>query len=273
MALELLLFTTRPALAKRALAGGAGGIVIDWERIGKTKRQLGADTIISQDSPADLERMRAAVQGQLICRLDRAGPWTPEQLELALRLGADEILLPMVRHPAEVEYVLELAGDRCGVGILIETVDALAHQKTLVNLPVSRVYVGLNDLAIERGSRTIFTALGDGTVESLRRVCVHAPFGVGGMTMPESGHPIAATLLLGELVRLGVDFTFLRRSFWRDVVGRDAADAVASIHAAASVAAKRKAEAVLGDRAALLEAIKGLATISEQPGVYAEDPV
>jgi len=94
MTLELLLFTIRPALAQPSLAGG---VVVDWERVGKTERQLGADTVVSRDLPADLERMRAAVVARLICPLDRVVRWTLEQLELAVRLGADEVLLPMVR--------------------------------------------------------------------------------------------------------------------------------------------------------------------------------
>jgi hypothetical protein len=258
MTLELLLFTTTPSLAQRSLLGGVGAIVVDWERVDKAERQSGADTVVSRDLPADLERMRAAVPTRLICRLDRVGPWTPVQLELALALGADELLLPMVRRPEEVEHVLELARGRCGVGILIETLDALADPRPLVALPVSRVYVGLNDLAIERRTPSIFTALADGTVASLRRVCDGVPFGFGGMTVPELGHPIPATLMLGELLRLRADFTFLRRSFWRDVADRDAASAVASIHAAVAAATKRDAQAVGRDRAALVAAIEGL---------------
>jgi hypothetical protein len=127
-----------------------------------------------------------------------------------------------------------------------------------VALPVSRVYVGLNDLAIERRTPSIFTALADGTVASLRRICTEVPFGFGGMTVPELGRPIPATLMLGELLRLRADFTFLRRSFWRDVADRDAASAVASIHAAVAAATKRDAQAVGRDRAALVAAIEGL---------------
>jgi hypothetical protein len=259
MALELLMFTNSPALAQRSLAGGAAGIIIDWERAGKTERQVGADTLVSRDLPADLERMRASVTAPLICRLDPVGPWTPEQLELAVRLGADEVLLPMVRDPEQVERVLALADGRCSVGMLVETLDALASRRALATLPVSRVYVGLNDLAIERRTPSIFTALADGTVEALRRTFTEVPFGFGGATVPEAGQPIRATLLLAELVRLGADFTVLRRSFWRDVADRDPASAVASIQTAVAAAANRDPLAVSRDHAALVATIEGLA--------------
>jgi hypothetical protein len=267
MALELLLFTNRPALAQRSLIGGVAGIVIDWERAGKSRRQEGADTLISSDSPADLERMRTSVTAPLICRLDQVGPWTPDQLELAVRLGADEVLLPMVRRPEEVELALALAGGRCGVGILVETLSAIANARALATMPVSRVYVGLNDLAIERHTPSIFTALADGTAERLRRVFIGAPFGVGGVTVPDGGRPIRAALLLRELVRIGADFTFLRRSFWRDCADRDPASAVTSILTEVARATKRDARAVGRDHLSLVAAITGLARAPVIPAV------
>jgi hypothetical protein len=47
------------------------------------------------------------------------------------------------------------------------------------------------------------------------------PFGVGGLTLPGGGFPVPGDLLAAELVRLGTDFTFLRRSFTADMAGRD----------------------------------------------------
>jgi hypothetical protein len=265
MALELLLFTNRVGLARQSLAGGAAGVVIDWERAGKIARQAEADTLVSADLPEDLERMCGAVTAPVICRLDTVGPWTPDQLELAVGLGADEVMLPMVRGPEEVMSALSLAAGRCGVGILVETVDAMANREALAALPVSRVYVGLNDLAIERRTPSIFTALVDGTLDMLRRTFADMPFGVGGATIPEGGHPIPARLLIAELVRLRTDFTFLRRSFWRDVAGRDAAGAVRSIRRAAAVAGRRNAPEALRDHAELVRAVRKLSRVSGAP--------
>lgn len=93
---------------------------------------------------------------------------TPAEVEAAISTGADEILVPIVRTPDEVCWVLRLTRERCGVGILVETIDAINCSEELGRLPLSRVYVGLNDLAIERKTPNIFTALVDGTVERLR---------------------------------------------------------------------------------------------------------
>ena len=38
-------------------------------------------------------------------------------------------------------------------------------------------------------------------------------FGVGGLTLPGHGDPVPVELLAGEILRVGSQFSFLRRSF------------------------------------------------------------
>ncbi|MGY1619704.1 aldolase [Geodermatophilus sp. SYSU D00691] len=218
--MDLFLFTVDAGRGRDVLAAGAAGIVVDWERRGKARRQAGEDTQINSDTPADLTRMRTAVDGRILCRVNGFGPWTAGEVEVAVARGADEILLPMVRTTDEVDRTLDAVAGRCGVGILIETQDAVDRAAALARRPLSRVYVGLNDLRIDRRSDSLFEPLVDGTVEEVRSV-VDVPFGVAGLTLPGGGSPVPGVLLAGELVRLGVDFTFLRRSFTADMVGRD----------------------------------------------------
>jgi hypothetical protein len=217
---DLFLFTVDPHWGADVVAAGAAGIVVDWERRGKARRQLGEDTQINADTAEDLARMRAATGARLLCRINGFGPWTGGEVDEAIARGADEILLPMVRRPEEVDRTLDLVADRCGVGILIETQDAVVRAADLARRPLSRVYVGLNDLRIDRGADQLFRPLVDGTVDDVRSA-VPQPFGVGGLTLPEGGHPVPSGLLAAELVRLGADFTFLRRSFTADMAGRD----------------------------------------------------
>jgi hypothetical protein len=164
--------------------------------------------------------MRAATDGRLLCRINGAGPWTGAEVDEAIARGADEILLPMVRTPEEIDRTLDLVAGRCGLGILVETQDAVDRVGDLARRPLSRVYVGLNDLRIDRRSDQLFRPLTDGTVDGVRTQ-VAQPFGVGGLTLPGSGFPVPSDLLAAELVRLGADFTFLRRSFTADMAGRD----------------------------------------------------
>ena len=218
--MDLFLFTVDPSWGRDVVAAGAAGIVVDWERRGKARRQLGEGTQINEDTPEDLSRMRAATPGRLLCRINGYGPWTPGEVDEAVRRGADELLLPMVRTTEEVDRTLELVGDRSGLGILIETQDAVDRAAGFAGHPLSRIYVGLNDLRIDRGSDSLFRPLVDGTVDAVR-ARVAQPFGVGGLTLPGRGFPVSSDLLAAELVRTGADFTFLRRSFTADMAGRD----------------------------------------------------
>jgi len=111
--------------------------------------------------------------------------------------------------------------------------------------------VGLNDLAISRGSRTIFDAVVDGTVERLRKTFSETAFGFGGLTCIDRGEPIPCRLLLGEMVRLGADFSFLRRSFKRDIVGRDWGAEIQRLRRGEERLAQRTADEIADDRAAL----------------------
>jgi hypothetical protein len=217
---DLFLFSVDPCWGRDVVAAGAAGIVVDWERRGKARRQLGEGTQINEDTPDDLARMRAATPGRLLCRINGYGPWTAGEVDEAIACGADEILLPMVRTPEQVDRTLDLVDGRCGLGILIETQDAVNRAAALARRPLTRVYLGLNDLRIDRGSTELFRPLVDGTVDAVRAE-VAQPFGVGGLTLPGKGFPVSSDLLAAELVRAGAHFTFLRRSFTADMAGRD----------------------------------------------------
>jgi hypothetical protein len=261
---ELLLFSTDPYTVSRHAAAGVDGFLVDWERLGKEARQAGADTEINEGTPADLRRVRAATNARVVCRVNQPGPWTGAEVEDAVAGGADEILVPMVRSPEEVRDVIALAAGRCRVGILVETVDAARCAEELARLPISRAYVGLNDLSIERGSRSIFEALADGLVDGIRPHFT-VPFGLAGLTLPESGRPIPCRLLIGEMARLRCGFSFLRRSWRRDTADVDPRAAVARVGAAREGAWSRSAAEVARDRAELVESIAIASKIGARP--------
>ena len=216
-AFELLLFAVEPGFVREAAAAGIDGIVVDWERQGKRERQLGVDTEINEQTVGDLVRVRATTRVPVICRVEpvqrrerrrgRGGPRPAAPTRSSCRWSG---------RRDEVERMLHLVDGRCGVGILVETAQAVAASAALARLPISRVYVGLNDLAIDRGSASIFDALLDGTVERVRAE-FDVPFGFGGLTLPDRGAPIPCRQLIAEMVRLDCSFSFLRRSFRRDV--------------------------------------------------------
>jgi hypothetical protein len=254
---ELFLFTRDVVLARSAIAAGVDGIVIDLERNGKRIRQLGADTEVNEDTIEDLRTMRGMTTARILCRINAVGGGTKQEVEAVIAAGADELLIPMVRDIDDVESVLEVADGRIGVGILVETRDAVANAGLLGRLPLTRAFVGLNDLAIERRSPSIFSPLSDGTVADVRNA-FRARFGVAGLTIPEGGHPLPSRLLAGELARLRCDFTFLRRSFKRDTKGRSLDVEVPRIRDALRTAWNRPRDDVERDRAELATRISVL---------------
>lgn len=260
--LELVLFETRSKEAARALAAGIRSLIVDWEWREKEARQAGADTEINRDGPEDLERLRELGVPRRFCRLNRYGPWTREEVATARAAGATHLLLPMVERPGEVEVVLGWAGEgappHCRTGILVETRAGIEAAPELARLPLDRVYVGLNDLAISRGSASLFVAVADGTVAELARVFADHRFGFGGVTVVDGGAPVPCRLLLAEMAHLGCSFSFLRRSFKRDLAGRDAAEEVRRIRELWRRLAERSPDEVAADRAALEVALEAL---------------
>lgn len=238
------------------------GIVVDWERAGKERRQANADTQINSHTVDDLRRVRRATDALVVCRINHPHPGSASEIDAAIDAGADELLVPMVRRTADVEVVLERVRGRCRVGILIETQAAVALAAQLCALDLSRVYLGLNDLAIDRGAQNIFSAVSDGTVERVRRSC-GLPFGWGGLTLPDAGRPVPCRLLIAEMARLQTNFSFLRRSFHRDISGKNVQLEVAGLLNALERARTRDPKAVVEQRLELEAAIGRCA-----PGVH-----
>jgi hypothetical protein len=237
---------------------GVGTFLVDWESLGKDARQLGFDTEIRPGTAADLAAVAALRGVEAWCRLNSLGPHTPAEVEAAIAAGARGLFLPMVKSPADVDRFLSLVGGRAATGILVETVEGLACVEHLSSYPLDRVYFGLNDFAISRGSRSIFAALVDGSVARARTAFAGTCFGVGGLTAADAGQPVPCRRLLQEMARLRCDFSFLRRSFRRDLATRSAQSAVAGIQSAWRECVARDAVAVAHDHASLCTIIRDL---------------
>lgn len=247
MDFELCLFHFNLPFTLEALAGGVDSILIDWECKGKEKRQKNFDTQINAHTVADLEFVRKATQAPILCRINGPFEQTPLEIEQAIHFGADEILLPMVKAADEVEKVLHQIDGRLPLGILVETLEALSCAKRLGQLPISRVYIGLNDLAIARNSHNLFLPLAEGTIDQIRG-CFSCPFGFAGLTLPHRGFPIPCSLLIAELLRLNAHFSFLRRSFYTDVAAKPHAIWLNQIKQAVKEASLRKEWEIEEDR-------------------------
>jgi hypothetical protein len=250
---DLFVFHRNPALNAAALQGGASGIVVDFETRGKVERQSGFDTEINDHDWRDIREIRQHSDAYIICRINSINHGTDAEVNQAIELGVNEILIPMVRNLDEVTNVLELVDERVQVSAMIETMEAVKIARQLDQLPIARIYIGLNDLSICRGSDSIFSAVADGTVESIREKIQHTPFGFGGLTIPGYGAPLPVELFLHEMTRLNCQFTFLRRSFFRDTANRSIQDELPKILSAIRSSMSRNDESIRRDKSALGE--------------------
>ena len=167
MTCEPLLFHTSESVLA-ALAGVTdpeslpAAVVVDWERRDKERRQarLGWRSAWSRASATTTTRpgARTTAPAAGAGDLPRRRPTDLDGVDVALAGGAAEVLLPMVRHEDEVDRVLERAAGRIRVGIMLETRDAVDRVDLLVARPLSRAYLGLVDLALDRGTPSIFSA-------------------------------------------------------------------------------------------------------------------
>lgn len=227
MSISLLLFTNVAELAAQAIGAGIDGIIIDWERHDTPERQVMDDG--KTDSLEDLQTICAVPGVRPYCRIN---PWNENscfEMEQALTAGAEHILLTMVHGADEVEQFIETVAGRARTGIMVETVAACDCAGVLAKLPIDFVYVGLFDLALSSNSANLFQPFLDHTVMRLREQFASLPFGVGGLTTVDRGTPIPCLDLMAELARHHCDFTFLRRSFKRDIIGRDMDEEVAKL--------------------------------------------
>lgn len=251
----LFLFSVDDNYVTTAFEAGIDGVVVDWEHIGKAERQKGADTQINYNTVDDLRRIRQLFAGHIICRINNVPMVASQEAQQAIDHGADEILIPMVRRVDEVEKILTVVNNQVQTSVMVETLEAIQIAGQLAQLPLARVYVGLNDLALQSNMLNIFENVHNGTVEQLSKHFVNLPFGFGGLTIPTSGEPIPSRLLMGEMVRLNCAFTFLRRSFLRDTPRHKLQTAVVSIRQALELMTQRSPDECQADQDAMLQRI------------------
>lgn len=254
---DLLLFHREVDTSVACLKAGAAGVIVDLESGTKRQRQMGFDTEINDHSIADLKALRRRTDGALLCRLSRPDP-DDQELSSVVGEGADEVIVPMLSNVAQAERLMRRVDGACKVTLMIETCGAVADSAKIAALPANRIYVGLNDLRIERGTRSIFAPLGDGLLEKLRANCDGVAFGFGGLTLPGKGAPLHVGHLYAEMARLGCGFTFLRRSFYRDIGNLSLDQALASVQREIQQYRRRSSAAIALDFEETSRAVQAL---------------
>jgi 2-keto-3-deoxy-L-rhamnonate aldolase RhmA len=217
--LRLILITNIPEIAVYAESVGVERIMVDLEVLGKQARQGQFDTVMNQHTFEDVAQVRKVLsQSELLVRLNSLYDGTAAEVEKAISLGADSIMLPLFYSAEEAERFCKLVDGRCRVVLLVETPAAMVRLHHIVQVPgVSEIYIGLNDLRIGMGLDFLFESVGGGLIEYMSKIIKEAglPFGFGGIARIGEGE-LSARLVLSEHVRVGSASVILGRVFHRN---------------------------------------------------------
>ena len=222
MALKLMYITNRPKIAQIAEAAGVDRIFIDLETIGKSDRQKGMDTVQSCHTLNDIKLVSEAItSAEVLVRInpihDASNSFisSEEEIDIAIRSGADVVMLPFYKTNAEVKRFIEAVSGRAKAMLLLETPEAVEIvNDTLALGGIDSIHIGLNDLSLGYGKKFMFELLTDGTVEKLCLAFgnVGIPYGFGGIASLGKGM-IPAEMIIREHYRLGSSCAILSRSF------------------------------------------------------------
>ncbi len=213
-----MFITNNPELAKRLNEAGVERIFVDWEVNGKLARQGHLDTVISGHTPEDAKLVRQAVpNAELLIRINPFYNGTEREIQQAIDIGADLIMLPMFRTYEEVQKTVEFINGRARFVPLFETVAGLECYKDIIELKgVYEIYVGLNDLHLELNHKFMFEPLVQGLLEDIAMDTKGKglKFGFGGIARVNEGL-ISGSMVLSEHARLHSDIVILSRTFYR----------------------------------------------------------
>lgn len=255
---SLMLITNNPDISKHAVSCGVDRIFVDLEINGKYERQGHLDTVISKHQMSDIGRVRDSIgDAQLLVRVNPCFDNSESEINQAIELGADIIMLPMFRTLDEINYVSDCIKKRVKFIPLVETVDAANILSDVVNVDgVTEIYFGLNDLHREMNLKFMFQPLQDGSLEKLVNVVKSAgiPFGFGGVARVGEG-TLSAEQILSEHIRLNSSSVILSRTFHRNslslsdlVNNMDLKMEISKIREVLSGHRKRKASQILKDK-------------------------
>ncbi len=261
--LELIQITNDVEFARRCDDMGGFRLWVDLERMGKAERQAGRNTFISVHALGDVRRIKSVLRrSQLMVRLNPLHEGTTVEVDAVIGEGADLLMLPMFRTPAELGKFMEIVQGRVPVVPLLETADALACLDGWIGTPgLGQVYVGLNDLHISLGHRFMFQPLALGLVDRVADAAraLRLPFGFGGIARMDEGQ-LPGRDVLAEHLRLGSHCVILSRTFHRAGEGGSFEEEIASLRSAEAQLSLRTPVQIEQDRVRIHGVIERIAS-------------
>ena len=222
MALSLMYITNKPQIAEIAESAGVDRIFVDMEYIGKADRQGGMDTVQNHHTLEDVKTIAQTIKkAKLLVRInpihEKSKDYisSEEEIDRAIKNGADILMLPYFKTVREVETFLRFVNGRVKTMLLLETPEAVGVVDDILKLKgIDEIFVGLNDLSLGYGKKFMFELLRDGTVEELcyKFKKANIPYGFGGIAALGKGDLPAEKIII-EHYRMGSTSVKLSRSF------------------------------------------------------------
>lgn len=216
MFLKLMYITNDPEVALIAEKYGVDRIWIDLETLGKEERQKDMDTVKSEHTIEDIEKIKPLLSTPQM--LVRVNPWNErsvEEINDVVNAGADIIMLPMWKDVDTVKNFLNCIDGRTKTTLLLETKEAVECIDEVLDLGgFDEIHIGLNDLHLSYGMTFMFELLADGTVD---RLCSKFKekgilYGFGGIAKLGAGLLPSEDVIM-EHYRIGSTRAILSRSF------------------------------------------------------------
>jgi hypothetical protein len=134
-------------------------------------------------------------------------------------MGANFIMVPMIRNIDEFKSIVDYVGDRADIIPLIETSYSLFNLNLIIEYScVKQIHFGLNDLCIDIGFENIFQIL---LSKFFKNFIDHAVemvdlVGIGGIGSPQNAMKVDSLLLLAQYIDLKSTSVILSRSFFNN---------------------------------------------------------
>ena len=200
--------TNRPDVAGVADKSGVDRIMIDLEKLGKETRQQGWNSIISDHNFDDIPKVKKELKSaDLLVRINPMNENTKKEIDDAISLGADMLMLPFFKTADEVSSFISMVGKRVRTSLLLETKEAVDN--------IEEVHIGLNDLSHSYNANFLFQMFPMGVVDHIvEKLKAHGinNYGIGGIARLNHGL-VPAEDVIAEHYRLGSKCAILSRAF------------------------------------------------------------
>lgn len=194
-------------------------IFIDLETVGKKERQTGRNTVMSDHSISDVQKIRRVVnKTKILVRCNPIGSHSQKEIdEINKTSGIDAVMLPFFKTVKEVKMFIEyLDTSKVEPMLLIETISAIDNLSDILKIhPFKYVHIGLNDIHIERNTSFMFEPYADGLLKRIVNILKDnkVNFGIGGIGKIGSNLLPTPECVIIENTRLKSSGLILSRSF------------------------------------------------------------